>query len=110
MKATTSRWIIIVLSIIAPLLYLSMYCPIWNGKELYLAKSGTFGIILFIFQCICLVFAIVHLCFTKLRNSDSCLLTPVTMFLFIASLTLTCFYGFFFMLELFNIPWFPPQQ
>ena len=110
MKTSTGRWIFSILFLIIPLIYLSMYFPIWNGKELLLAHSGTPGIVLFIFQCICLLFAILHLCFAKLRNSDSCLLTLVAAFFFIASLVLTCFFGYFFLLEYLGIPWFPAQR
>jgi hypothetical protein len=110
MKTTTGGWIFLILSIFVPLLYLSMYFPFWNGKELLLANSGKLGIILFVFQCIWLVFATLRLCFAQLRNEDSCLLTSVFAFFFVCSLTLTCFVGFFFILELFNIPWFPAQR
>ena len=110
MKTTTGRWIFLTLFLIVPLLYLSMYFPIWNGKALLLANSGKPGIIVFVFQCICLVFAILCLCFDKLRNGDSCLLTLMTAFFFIGSLALTLFVGYFFVLELFGVPWFPAQR
>lgn len=110
MKTTRGHWVFPILSLVVPLLYLSMYLPIWNGKDLLLTNSGTPGIVLFIFQCISLVFAVLRLCFTKLRNEDSCFLTLVSASLFIASLVLTLFTGFFFMLELFNVPWFPAQR
>lgn len=110
MKTTIERRIILILSLIVPLLYLSMYCPIWNGKELSLANAGTFPIILFIFQCICLLIAILHLLVANFRNSDSCILNSVFSFCFVSSLVLTCFFGLFFILELFGVPWFPAQR
>ena len=109
-KTTTGQWIFLILSLIVPLIYLSMYLPIWNGKELLLANSGTPGIVIFVFQCICIVFAILCLCFDKIRNGDSCLLTLASAFFFIASLALTLLTGFFFILELFGVPWFPAQR
>ncbi len=103
-------WVFSILSLLVPLLYLSMYLPIWNGKGLSLANPGVLPLILFIFQCICVIFAILRLVIVNLRNSDNCLMTFVSGFFFVCSLVLTCFFGFIFMLELFNIPWFPAQQ
>jgi len=108
MKRITGEKIFLLVSIIAPVLFLLMFFPIWNGKELEL--EGAFAIILFVSQCISLVLAILQLLFVKLRNSDSCLLTLVFGLFFISSLLLTCFVGFIFTLELFNIQWFPAQR
>ena len=110
MKATTERWIFLILSVIVPLFYFSMYFPIWNGRELLLVNSGKLGIIFFVYQCTCLVFAILRLSFSKLRNTDSCLLTLLRAFFFITSLALTLFVGYFFALELLGVPWFPAQR
>ena len=111
MKTTTiGRWIFLILSLIVPFLYLSMYFPVWNGKELLLVNSGTLGIVLFVFQCVSLLFAILCLCFAKLRNSDSYLLFLVEAIFFIASLAITGFCWFFFIMELLNVPWFPAQR
>lgn len=110
-KTTTiGRWIFLILSLIVPFLYLSMYFPVWNGKELLLVNSGTLGIVLFVFQCVSLLFAILCLCFAKLRNSDSCLLSLFEAIFFVASLAITCFCWFFFIWELLNVPWFPAQR
>ena len=108
MKRISGQGIILFLSIISPLLFLSMFLPIWNGKELEL--EGVLATILFVSQCISLVLAILQLLFVKLRNSDSCLLTLVFGLFFISSLLLTCFYGFLFILILLDIPWFPAQD
>ena len=96
------------LSVIGPSLYLLMYFPIWDGKELVL--SNAFATTLFVFQYICLILAILQLLLVNLRSSDSGLLNVVFGFFFVGSLVLTCFFGFFFMLELFAIPWFPAQN
>ena len=108
MKTTMGNWVVLILSLISPLLYLSMYLPIWNGKGLSL--EGAFPIILFVFQCICFILALLQLLFVNLRNTDSCLLNFNFVFCSFSSLVLTCFFGFFFILELFNIPWFPAQR
>ena len=108
MKRISGQGIILFLSIISPLLFLSMYLPIWNGIGPEL--EGVLSISLFVFQCICLVLGILQLLFVKLRNSDSCLLTLVFGLFFVCSLLLTCFVGFIFILELFSIPWFPAQR
>lgn len=107
MKRISGEGIILFLSIIAPLLYIFMYLPIWNGKELELEGVA---IILFVSQCISLVLAVLQLLSAKLRNSDSCLLTLVFGLFFISSLLLTCFGGYIFIMELFGIPWFPAQR
>ena len=98
-----------VLLLIVSLVYLSMYLPFWNGKEWILANSGP-GIVFFAFQCICVIFAVVCLCFKKIRTSDGCLFTLISAFLLVASLLLTLFIGFFFVLELLSVPWFPAQR
>jgi len=108
MKRISGQGIILFLSIISPLLFLSMFLPIWNGKELEL--EGVVAIILFVFQCISLVLALLQVLSAKLRNSDSCLLMLVFGLFFISSLLLTCFVGLLFILELFGIPWFPAQR
>ena len=109
MKRISGQGIILFLSIIAPILFIFMYLPIWNGKEISL-ENGVLAIVLFVFQCIALVLAILQLLFVKLRNSDSCLLSLVFGLFFISSLLLTCFYGFLFILILLDIPWFPAQD
>ena len=109
MKVTKGRWAFLILSVIIPLLYLSMFLPVWNGKELLLTNSGALGTALFIFQCICLAFAFLRLCWNKIRNKDGWLNVAAACF-FIISLVITLFVGYFFVLELFNVPWFPAQR
>lgn len=96
MKTTTGNWVVLILSLISPLLYLSMYLPIWNGIEISLANAGVPAIILFVFQCICLALAILQLLFVNLRNTDSCLLASIFLFCSVTSLVLTCYFGFVF--------------
>ncbi len=103
MKTTPGQWIFLILSLIFPLLCLSMYLPIWNGKELSLVNAGVFPIVLFVFQCICLVLAILQILFVNFRNTDNCFLLFVVFLLFVISLWTTFIFGFFFILELFNI-------
>ncbi len=108
MKTTPGQWTYLILSLISPLLFLSMYLPIWNGKEILL--EGVFPIGLFVFQCICLALAVLQILFANFRNSNSCLLNMVFFVSSLGSLVLTCFYGFLFVLVLFDIPWFPAQR
>ena len=109
-KTTKGQWVFLILSLIVPLIYFTMYLPIWDGNHLVLANSGVPGIVFFVTQCVCLAFAILNLCFRKLRNCDSCLLTSIGIFLLVTSVFLALFTGFFFALELFGIPWFPAQR
>jgi len=102
MKTSMGRWIFLILSLIFPLLYLTMGFSIRNGIEV-----TDYDLI---FQCICLVLAILRLCFVKFRKCDYGLLTFVLDCIVIISIGLTCFGGFFFMLELFHVPWFPAQR
>lgn len=94
MKTTPDQWIFLILSLISPLLCLSMYLPIWNGKEILL--EGVFPIGLFVFQCICLALAVLQILFANFRNSNSCLLNTVFFFSSLGSIILTCYFGFFF--------------
>lgn len=109
-KTTKGQWVFWIVSLIVPLIYFAMYLPIWGGNELVLANSGTPGIILFVFQCVCLTFAALNLCVEKMRHSDSLWLTVVGIFLLVASILLTLFFGYIFALELAGVEWFPAQR
>ena len=85
-----------------------MYCPIWNGKELVL--SGTLTTVLFIFQCICLVYVVVRLCLDICLKRKGRSIMYTLDFAPVFSILLTCFYGFVFALELLGVPWFPAQR
>ena len=105
MKITAGQWIFLILSLLFPLLFLSMYLPIWNGKEILL--ENVFSIGLFVFQCICLVLAVLQILFADFRNSNTCLLNIVFLFSSLCSLILTCYFGFFFLWANYRT-WFPP--
>ena len=108
MKRITGQRIFLLVSIIAPLLFLLMYFPIWNGKEILL--SDTITTALFVFQCVSAILATVHL-FLHITAKKVCVTVSVILnCVAIFSIILTCFLGFFFMLELLNIPWFPAQD
>lgn len=107
MKKITAQWFLLV-SIIAPLLYLLMYFPIWNGKELLL--SDTITTALFVFQCVSAILATVHL-FLHITTKRVCgTISVIFTCVAVLSIILTCFYCSIFMLELLNIPWFPAQD
>lgn len=108
MKRIAEQKIFMLISIIAPLLYLLMYFPIWNGKELVL--SDTITTALFVFQCVSAILATVHL-FLHITAKKVCVTVSVILnCVVIFSIILTFFFGFIFMLELLNIPWFPAQD
>ncbi len=109
-KTTIGTWIFFAVSFCSPLLYLSMYLPIWNGKELYLTSDNIFPTIIFVVQIIALVSAIMQLCFRLFKKEDSYLFSIIFLLLTIFSIASLCFVGYFFVLELLNIPWFPSQS
>ena len=80
----------------------------WNGKELVL--SDTLTTVLFVFQCVCLVYAVVRLCLEICLKRKGRSIVYVLDFAPVFSILLTCFYGFIFVLELLGLPWFPVQS
>lgn len=109
-KPTVVQWVFWVLSLCPPILYLSMYLPIWNGKELHLTSDSLWAIVLFTLQCLALVSSLAELNFWLLKKEYSCTLSVISFLLTGLSFGFLCFTGFFFVLELLNIPWFPAQQ
>ena len=109
-KTTNGTWIFFAVSFCSPLLYLLMYLPIWNGKELYLTSDNPFPIIIFVAQIIALVCSITQLCFRLFKKEDSFLFSIIFLLLTVFSMVSLCFVGCFFILELLNIPWFPSQS
>ena len=97
-----------ILAFLSPVLYLLMYCPIWNGKEL--TVTSTLTTILFVFQCVCLVYVATRLFLEIVLKRRGGQLTFVFDIAPVISILLTCFYGFIFVLELMGIPWFPAQR
>ena len=108
MKCITGQRIFLLVSIIAPLLFLLMYFPIWNGKEILL--SDTITTALFVFQCVSAILATGHLFLHSTAKKVCVTVSVILNCVAIFSIILTCFFGFFFMLELLNIPWFPAQD
>ena len=106
-KSMTGRKIFAISAFVSPMLYLFMYCPIWNGKELVL--SDTLTTVLFVFQCVCLVYAIIRLFLESVLKKRGGQLAFVFDLAPVFSVLLTCFYGFVFALELLEIAWFPAQ-
>lgn len=96
-----------ILAFLSPILYLLMYCPIWNGKELVL--SDTLTTALFVFQCVCLVYVVARLFLEIVLKRRGGKLAFVFDLAPVFSIILTCFYGFIFVLELLGVPWFPAQ-
>jgi len=106
-KATTTFGLL--LSFIAPLTYILMYLPIWNDKELVISNIHPTIIFFFVFQCFALLCSIVHFLLVLLKKY-SYILSFIFLLIAIPSILLTCLIGYFFILELFNIPWFPAQR
>ena len=104
------QWVFWALSLCPPLLCLSMYLPIWNGKELHLTGDNLWTIILFVLHCLALISSIAELTFWLFKKEYSCALSAIWFLLTLMSFLCLCFVGFFFVLELLNIPWFPAQQ
>lgn len=94
-----------ILSLIAPLLYLAMYLPVWNGSELIMSSPLTVG--LAVFQLFCAAAALLRLI---LRSKIGRFVAALFHTLSAISVILTCFFGFFFVLTLLGIPWFPSQN
>lgn len=103
MNLTPGRKAFLILAFLTPLLYLSMYLPLWNGKELKI--SGVLAAVLAGVQVLSLILAAVRL-FSKKCRRYALVFDAVA----VLSVLLTAFYGFIFLLELFHIPWFPPQN
>lgn len=104
----TGRRIFLLLSFVAPLLYILMYCPIWNGKELM--SSSILTTILVLFQCLNLVHATIRLYLELSLKRTGGRIAFTFDIASIFSIFLTCFTGSIFALELFGIPWFPAQN
>lgn len=92
------------LSLTIPLLYYSMYLPIWNGKEI---QWTSFFIDDFI-QIISFVAAVINLFFIFIKKR------ALNQRLFILSMVISavilCFLGIFFIENLMGIPPVPPQD
>ena len=101
-------WVFPALSVIAPLLYLSMYLPIWNGNEL--RADGVLVNILILFQCISFLLASVRIGLSIFKKQRPQMFGCASDIVAVLSILLLCFYGTLFMLLLFGIEWFPAQR
>jgi len=108
MKELAKRKFFLLISIIAPALFLLTFLPIWNGKEIIL--SGVIVTALFVFQCVCVILAAVRLILDITSKNVSGTASVIFTGFAVCSIILTCFYCSIFMLELLNIPWFPAQD
>lgn len=98
----------LIASLIAPVLYLLMYVPVWGDKTL--TKIDLLGAILIAIQCVSLVFAAIRLYFNLVQKRECGALSPIFNIVAKCSIALTCFYGFAFAMYLFDIPIIPPQN
>ena len=113
---TKSRIIFAIMAIASPLLYVSMYLPIWGGKE-YVNNNSLSNSFL-ICQGISFLCALVNLFFSLIIEIKQIDITKRTLFLLyilfgifaVSSFLLLCFFGLFFILDYFNVPWFPAQK
>ena len=111
MKNTTiGMRIFFVISICAPLLYFLMYLPVWNGKEFYLTEKNLFPTIIFVIQCLAFIFSSMHVAFFLFRKKRSSIISGISFLLTVLSVIILCFVGYFFVLELYGVPWFPAQR
>lgn len=109
-KATIGIWIFHIVSLCSPLLFLLMHVPIWDGKEILLTSEFPLSIILFVMQCLALVSALVQLLFHLQRKEYPYLLSILGYALTVFSVISLCLFGYFFVLNLGNVPLIPPQR
>lgn len=112
-KPTMVEWVYLILCLCPPLLYLSMYLPIWpiwNGREVHLVSDSLFSNAILVLQCLALITSVTQLIFRLLKKEYSCMLCVISCLLTVLSFVFLCFFGCFFVLELLGIPWFPAQS
>lgn len=107
-KPTKSEWVYLILSLCSPLLYFALCLP-WNGEG-YFIDANLFSIAVLIMQCLALIVSVTQLILRLLKKEYSCLLCIASCLLTVLSFSFLCFFGFFFVLELLGVPWFPAQQ
>lgn len=107
-QSAMGRWMVLSLSLLSPVCYFLMFLPLWGGKEL--AVSNAWIAILFVFQCLCVILAILRFVFCKYGKYKEGLWDLLYALVAVLSAVLTCFVGFFFVLELLGVPWFPQQR
>lgn len=109
-NVTIGMRIFFIISICVPLLYFLMYLPIWNGKEFYLTERNLFPTVIFVIQCLAFVFSSMHFAFYLFRKKCSNVISAISFLLTVFSAVILCFVGYFFVMELFGVPWFPAQR
>ena len=110
MKRLINRhFIFLIFSLIVPSLYLLMYLPVWDGKNLPLHNDGLI-IVVFAFQCICFVVALLRLVLYLAHHKENSLAWLVFDFAVVLSFVILCFVAYFFTLNLYDLPIFPPQD
>ncbi len=97
-----------IISLLIPLLHISVYLPIWGGEQLLL-HSG-FVVTLFIFQLLFAAFAVFRIVSILCNHPLPAVMETVFGLGFFISAALTCFVLSIFLLEYFDIPWFPQQR
>jgi len=107
-KPTKGEWVYLILSLCSPLLYFVMCLP-WNG-EVYFIGDDPLSIVVFVLQCLVLIAAVTQMILRLMKKENSCLLCGASCLLTVLSFSILCFFGFFFLLELLGIPWFPAQR
>lgn len=92
------------ISFIIPLLYYSMFLPIWNGKEVTINTIGIVDII----QIVSFISAVInlYLIFIKKKILNQTVFTVIT----VLSAFFLCFLAFYFIESLIGIPPIPPQD
>lgn len=106
-KEDLGRWICITISVLAPVLFFLMFIPIWGGKEF--THNGILNVLIAL-QSLCLAISCIYagVCIrSKKPCSVLCILYGISTFV---SVVISGFYFGIFLLELFEIPWFPAQR
>ena len=107
-KPMKGEWAYLILSVCAPLLYFAMCLP-WNG-EVYLIDANVFSIAILVIQSLALLTSVTQLVFHLMKKTCSCMFCTISCLLTVLSFALVSFVGFFFLLELLGVPWFPAQR
>ena len=107
-KTTKGEWVYLILSVCSPLLFFVMCLP-WDG-EVNLINANVFSITIFAIQCLALITSVTQLIFHLMQKTCSCMFCAVSCLLTVLSFALVSFVGFFFLLEMLGIPWFPAQS
>ena len=100
----------IILSIGTPLAYIIMCLPIFGGKGLAITSPHPITVILFSYQCLSLLLAIINLCLFIFKKEYPFFWGYIIVFISVLSTAITCFVFYLFILNLYNLPIIPPQR